>query len=163
VRNAGPWPEREFEAAAEVKEGNRPVFELLADNALCRQTKPVAIEGNRAFEGVNTESDDCDLWLHSTQCAPFHASTLSGFTSFRADLTYAAQHARGVPLAAGRQCRRPRGSAMWTYFDGRLWRAGARVQQSAALSARAPIAQGFIRMDRREFSAWAISRLSVIL
>ena len=40
------------------------MLELFANDAFCGKAKPIAIEGQRFFEIVNADPDDCYSWLH---------------------------------------------------------------------------------------------------
>ena len=57
-------PGRELEPALQVKERNRAMLELLADNALRREPEPVTIEAQRAFEVVDADGEDVDPSFH---------------------------------------------------------------------------------------------------
>jgi hypothetical protein len=47
-----------------LNEYNRPIFELFADDALGWKTQAIAVESQRCFEVIDTNSDDCDSRLH---------------------------------------------------------------------------------------------------
>ena len=57
-------PDRELEPVLQLEEGNRPVLELSADDAFARESEPVAIEAQRAFQVVDADGQDGDPRLH---------------------------------------------------------------------------------------------------
>ena len=75
-RNFGFMGERctgangEFQAMLKIKEGDGAMLILRADDALRRQTEPIAIKPQRPFQIVNTEGNDRDPRLHSRTSAP---------------------------------------------------------------------------------------------
>ena len=53
-----------------IEESDRAMLKLRTDNALRRQTKPIAIKPQRAFEIVDTKSNEGDSWFHRWIGAP---------------------------------------------------------------------------------------------
>lgn len=51
------WPKRELKAGLKIEESDRTVLELGTDDALCAEAKTVAVEGNGAFEIVDSEGE----------------------------------------------------------------------------------------------------------
>src|SRR5882672_8877675 len=58
-------PERQLQPCLQIKEGHRPMLELCADDALCSETQPVAIEPERPFQIVDADGDHGDSRFHA--------------------------------------------------------------------------------------------------
>src|SRR5205823_6405287 len=65
LREASSRPERELEARLQIKESDRAVLELRADDAFGLQAHSVAVEPQRALEVVNAQGDERDARLHA--------------------------------------------------------------------------------------------------
>ena len=69
-RNVGLMGERcagpngELQPMLKIKERDCTVLKLRTHDALRRQTEPIAIQLQRSFQIVDTESNDRDPWLH---------------------------------------------------------------------------------------------------
>ena len=68
-------PNGELQAMLKIKEGDGAILKLRADDALRRQTEPIAIEPQRSLQIVDTESNDGDPWLHGFSVASLGEST----------------------------------------------------------------------------------------
>ena len=71
MRKACARPECQPEPYLQLKEGDRAMLKLRADDSLSRQTEPIPIKPQRSFQIVNTESNDRDSRLHIRTSAPF--------------------------------------------------------------------------------------------
>ena len=59
-----PRPNCEFQARLQIKEGNSPMVEFFANDALRWQAETIVVEMYCPFQVVNAESDNCDAWFH---------------------------------------------------------------------------------------------------
>lgn len=71
------------------------MHKLRTDDALRRQTEPIAIKPQRSLQIVNTESNDRDPWFHSRTNAPLWKCEI-GYVSKREVSTF-----RGAPPRNG--------------------------------------------------------------
>ena len=76
-------PDGQLQAMLKFKEGDGAMLILRADDALRRQTEPIAIKPQRPFQIVNTEGNDRDPWLHSRTSAPLGAREAGDFDRLR--------------------------------------------------------------------------------
>jgi hypothetical protein len=70
VSKALPRPNGEFQAGLQIKEGNSPMVELFANDALRRQAETIAVEMYRPFQVVSAEGNNCNAWLHGKHLSP---------------------------------------------------------------------------------------------
>jgi hypothetical protein len=95
-------PNGEFQAMLKFKEGDGSMLELRADDALRRQTEPIAIEPQRPLQIVDTKRNDRDPRLYSRTCAPLWRTKDKKFPTGYVSERKVSRFRGGLPRAAKR-------------------------------------------------------------